>query len=84
MDTIDHAAIIRGHLDIRRRRLAASSQPIRKRWNDRTYDRGTAPCGNCNLGRHQICRLRLDGVSCSCSCPLAEVKRAEIKVFQNN
>jgi hypothetical protein len=41
----------------------------------RQANKGIAPCGECNINRHNCCRPRLDGTLCTCSCPRAEATR---------
>lgn len=50
----------------------------------RKYDRGVLPCGNCNLGQHQACRPRLDGMLCTCTCDRAEWEKEVRASFENN
>lgn len=49
----------------------------------RTYKRGLAPCGNCNVGRHSGCRPRLDGAACSCNCPNAALVREKVALMND-
>lgn len=39
------------------------------------YVLGDNACGNCQRHRHTICRPRLDGTLCGCSCQTAEMSR---------
>ena len=41
----------------------------------RQHNKGAAPCGECNLNKHNCCRPRLDGTFCTCSCARAEAIR---------
>jgi hypothetical protein len=41
----------------------------------RQANKGIAPCGECNLNRHNCCRPRMDGTLCTCSCARAEAMR---------
>jgi hypothetical protein len=41
----------------------------------RQANKGIAPCGECNINRHNCCRPRLDGTLCTCSCARAEAAR---------
>jgi hypothetical protein len=41
------------------------------------YTLGYNACGNCQAGKHQRCRVKLDDTLCSCSCPAAAQLRLE-------
>lgn len=45
------------------------------------YDRGSTPCGKCNLGQHAHCRPRMDNTLCSCTCAKAAEVRGEVEAL---
>ncbi len=49
----------------------------------RQHNKGAAPCGECNLNKHNCCRPRLDGTPCTCSCPRAEAIRRRVATDDN-
>ena len=55
------------------------SQATREKMARLQHDKGSAPCGECNLNRHNCCRPRLDGTLCTCSCHKAEAKRRLVR-----